>query len=56
MPRPFIINLIVPGLIIAVAIPLIIGKVPRNRFYGFRTRYSLSSDEVWYRAKAWPRS
>jgi uncharacterized membrane protein len=50
MPRQFIINLVIPGVIIVIAIPLILGKVPRNRFYGFRTRYTLSSDEVWYRA------
>ena len=25
-------------------------RIPRNGFYGFRTPYTLSSDQVWYRA------
>jgi len=31
-----------------VALPLIIGVIPRNRLYGFRTRKTLSDDAVWY--------
>ncbi len=50
MPRQLIINLIIPALLIVLAVPLSLEKIPRNHFYGFRTRYSLSSDEVWYRA------
>jgi uncharacterized membrane protein len=42
--------LLVPLIIILLSIPMILGKVPRNRLYGFRTAYTLSSDEVWYRA------
>src|SRR5689334_1287026 len=41
---------IVPVLLIVMCIPMILGKVPRNRLYGFRTPYTLSSDEIWYRA------
>ncbi len=41
---------LVPLLIIVLSIPMILGKVPRNSLYGFRTAYTLSSDEVWYRA------
>ncbi|MEP6901948.1 MAG: SdpI family protein [Actinomycetota bacterium] len=37
-------------LIIAIAIPLAIGKIGRNHFYGFRTPRTLSSDEIWYPA------
>ena len=40
----------VPILLIVLAIPLILEKIPRNGFYGFRTPYTLSSDDVWYRA------
>ena len=29
---------------------LILEKVSRNHLYGFRTAYTMSSDEVWYRA------
>jgi uncharacterized membrane protein len=36
--------------IITVAIPMVIGVVPPNRLYGFRTRKTLSSPEIWYRA------
>jgi SdpI/YhfL family protein len=42
--------LFVPLLIIVLSIPMILRKVPRNSLYGFRTAYTLSSDEVWYRA------
>jgi uncharacterized membrane protein len=43
-------RLIVPLMLIALSMPLIYQIVPRNRLYGFRTRYTLSSDQVWYRA------
>ena len=37
------------GLLIAgLALPLIAGRVPRNRWYGVRIRKSLASDESWY--------
>jgi hypothetical protein len=42
--------LLAPLLIIAVSIPLILEKVPRNHWYGFRTPKTLSSDAVWYPA------
>ena len=35
-------------IVIAVSIPILLGKISRNPFYGFRTQLSLSSDEVWY--------
>src|SRR5262249_10443484 len=42
--------MLVPLVIIVVSIPMILGKVPRNSLYGFRTAYTMSSDEAWYRA------
>jgi len=42
--------LLVPLLIIVVSVPLILGKVPRNHWYGFRTPKTLASDAVWYPA------
>jgi uncharacterized membrane protein len=42
--------LIAPLVIIVVAIPMALGIVPPNGIYGFRTPYTMSSDEVWYRA------
>jgi uncharacterized membrane protein len=41
----------VGGLLLALlAVPLLRGRVPRNRFYGFRTPKTLSDDRVWYAA------
>jgi uncharacterized membrane protein len=37
-------------LCIAAAYPLLVGMVPRNQVFGFKTRRSLASDEAWYRA------
>jgi hypothetical protein len=34
----------------AVAVPLILKRIPKNSFYGFRTPKTLAgSDEQWYR-------
>ena len=37
-------------LFIVLAIPLILGIVPRNWFYGVRTPRTLAADESWYPA------
>ena len=50
MARLYLMTFIVPLTIILLAIPLILEKVPRNGFYGFRTPFTMSSDEIWYRA------
>ena len=45
-----------PLLILLVSLPMILGKVPPNGAYGFRTPKTLSSPEVWYpanRAAGW---
>ena len=45
-----------PLLILLASIPMILGKVPPNGAYGFRTPKTLSSPEVWYpanRASGW---
>ncbi|MFZ2634525.1 MAG: SdpI family protein [Desulfosalsimonadaceae bacterium] len=40
----------VPALLLFVlAVPLLLGLIPRNRFYGVRTLKTLSDDDVWYR-------
>jgi Na+/proline symporter len=42
---------LVPCGIIAVAsVPLMLGVVPPNNFYGFRTRRTLANTELWFRA------
>lgn len=40
-------------LLIGLAIPLILRRIPRNLLYGFRTPRTLSSDRVWYPANAY---
>lgn len=35
-------------LFIGISIPLMQGRVPPNRFYGFRTRKTLSDPKIWY--------
>ena len=36
--------------IIALSIPMVLGKVSPNRVYGFRTPKTLSSPSIWYPA------
>lgn len=38
------------GALAVASLPLILRVVPPNRFYGMRTRLTLSSAEVWYAA------
>lgn len=41
----------IPAVIfIVLSVPLVLGLMPPNRFYGVRTRRTLSSRAVWYRA------
>jgi len=39
-------------LVILVAVPLALRKIPRNAAYGFRTRATMADDKVWYEANA----
>jgi hypothetical protein len=48
--RWYLIWYLAPMVIVAVMIPLVAGVVPPNRWYGFRTRKTLSSPDIWYRA------
>ena len=51
-----LIGVAVPLLILLLSIPMILGKVPPNGAYGFRTPKTLSSPDVWYpanRAAGW---
>ena len=38
------------AVVFVLCIPLVLRLVPPNRLYGFRTRKTLSSPEIWYRA------
>ena len=51
-----LIGCVVPLVVLVLSIPMILGKVPPNGTYGFRTPKTLSSPEVWYsanRAAGW---
>ncbi len=37
-------------LFVGLSIPLIQQRVPPNRYYGFRTRKTLSDPKIWYEA------
>ena len=39
-----------PLMLIAVSIPLVIGVVPPNWIYGFRTAKTMSNPQIWYEA------
>lgn len=39
-------------LIVAICVPLILGWIPPNAWYGFRTRQTLADPSVWYTANA----
>ena len=52
----FVIGVGLPLLILMLSLPMILGKVPPNGAYGFRTPKTMSSPEVWYpanRAAGW---
>jgi len=42
---PFLIPSII---ILVISLPLVLGWIPRNRFYGVRTRKTLSDNRLWY--------
>ena len=44
--------LAVCAVFVAIAIPLVLRKVPRNVVYGYRTHATLSDDRIWYEANA----
>lgn len=42
---------LITGIVMAgVSIPLVLGKIPPNGFYGFRTPRTLAEPALWYRA------
>jgi uncharacterized membrane protein len=52
-PVPHILSVLVfalPPLTVLIAIPMILGWVRPNPWYGVRTRKTRSSPEIWYRA------
>ena len=54
MPDPKLIvgylPMALPLISIAIAIPLVLQRVPPNLWYGFRTRKTLLNRDIWYRA------
>ncbi|MCX6591739.1 MAG: SdpI family protein [Acidobacteria bacterium] len=48
----YLIGVFTPLLTAALAIPLILQRVPPNIWYGFRTSKTLSDPRIWYQANA----
>lgn len=44
------ISVLLPIVNILISLPLVLKLVPLNRWYGFRTRKTLSNANVWYEA------
>ena len=40
---------IIPGFASVLAIPMALGLIPPNRYYGFRTTRTLASTDLWYK-------
>jgi len=38
------------ALLVALSVPLVLKRIPRNSIYGFRTVATLARDDIWYRA------
>ncbi|MCL4800818.1 MAG: SdpI family protein [Burkholderiales bacterium] len=50
--KSFVTVLAVSALLVVIAVPLALRKVPRNAVYGFRTCATLASEELWLAANA----
>jgi len=46
----YIVGYLLPAVMVLLALPMALGKVPPNQLYGFRTPKTLSSPDIWYSA------
>ena len=53
MPTIAIIYVLIGLLFVGLSIPLILGKVKPNRWYGFRTRQTVENPDIWYPANTY---
>ncbi len=44
------ITVLLPIMNILISLPLVLKMVPLNRWYGFRTRKTMSNEDIWYEA------
>lgn len=44
------ISVLIPIINILISLPLVLKLLPPNRWYGFRTRKTLSNADIWYAA------
>lgn len=49
---PFFILIAAHAVLFGLSVPLALGRVQRNNWYGFRTPSTVSRDEVWYPVNA----
>ena len=52
MPGPILVHAILSSLLVLLAIPLILRRVPPNPLYGLRVPATYKDDQVWYDANA----
>jgi uncharacterized membrane protein len=45
-----LLSYLLPIVTVLIALPLVLRSVPPNRWYGFRTRKTLSNPDLWYEA------
>ncbi len=46
----YLVRYLLPALMVLFALPMVLGKIPPNPIYGFRTPKTLSSPDIWYPA------
>ncbi len=49
-PHVEFITILLPIINTLISLPLVLRLIPPNRFYGFRTRKTLSNADIWYEA------
>ena len=52
MPGPILVHAILSSLLVLLAIPLILRRVPPNPLYGLRVPATYKDEQVWYDANA----
>ncbi len=51
--QPSTAHVLFGGLLAIFSVPLVLKRVPRNRYYGIRTAKAFSSEENWYAINAY---
>jgi len=46
----YLVGFLLPAVMVLLALPMALGKIPPNGLYGFRTPKTLASPDIWYPA------